>query len=80
VERLLLMAVSDTQGIVHFRFCGNSEGKRSSCNNEVKPKLHQWMQTLSHNFFLKGIKLAEFRWDKRLYYSGEYVEKWRGFP
>jgi hypothetical protein len=53
----------------------HSEEKCLQCDNEVKAKVHEWMQTLSPDFFSTGTEQLVYCWDKYLNLTSDYVDK-----
>ncbi|CAK9816246.1 Histone-lysine N-methyltransferase SETMAR [Anthophora plagiata] len=50
-------------------------GKRFANNEEVKEVVQKWLRGKSKEFFAKGIRKLQERWDKCITVGGDYVEK-----
>lgn len=50
-------------------------GNRFSNNKEVKKMMQNWLQGQSKDFFARGSKKLQKRWDKCVNVGGDYVAK-----
>ena len=50
-------------------------GKRFADDNELKVATEQWLESRGEDFYLRGIKELEKRWQSTVGVGGEYIEK-----
>jgi len=50
-------------------------GKRFQDDDELKSTTEHWLESRGENFYLKGIKELQTRWNKCIDVSGDYIEK-----
>lgn len=50
-------------------------GKKFRSNEEVKIQVQTWLRQLTKEFYARGIRKLEERWDKCISVGGDYVEK-----
>ena len=51
------------------------QGRRFSCDYDVKAAVHQWLHAQPKHFFADGIKKFVGHWEKRITKRGDYIEK-----